>query len=72
MQITYKTDKVLAHFREITTGDIFSVGETLFMRIEECKSHKTAQNAVELETGMLFHFEDDEDIAFIDAQLLII
>lgn len=60
-------------FREITTGDVFLFSEKYYMRMEEFRNRvNDCVNAVNLSSGGVTHFVDDEIVSPIDTCYLAV
>ena len=72
MNIVYNGQQKTHEFREVATGDVFLFKETLYMRIQNVNSFDSPRyNAVTLKDGFLMTFKDTDNVAVIDADLVI-
>lgn len=74
MNIVYTNEPNMCEFRMVATGDIFLCkGEGIvYMRIQQVKSYDGIRyNAVTLKQGLLMTFKDTDNVAVIDADLVI-
>ena len=72
MNIVYTNEQNMCEFRMITTGDVFLFNGIEYMRIQQVKSHDGIRyNAVTLKQGLLMTFKDSDNVAVIDADLVI-
>lgn len=72
MKIVYK-DTITVAFKTIAVGDIFSSYDSLYMRTAEVQSTVTRNpyNAVSLENGFFRYFNDDYEVARVEAHLVV-
>lgn len=72
MKIVYEDTRTVA-FKTIAVGDIFSSYDSLYMRTAEVQSTVTGNpyNAVNLENGFFHYFNDDYEVARVEAQLVV-
>lgn len=72
MKIVYKDTRTVA-FKTIAVGDIFSSYDSLYMRTAEVQSTVTGNpyNAINLENGFFHYFNDDYEVARVEAQLVV-
>ena len=72
MNIVYTGQQKTHEFREVATGDVFMFKQNLYMRIQNVSSCDGLRyNAVTLKEGLLMTFEDTDNVAVIDADLVI-
>lgn len=72
MNIVYTGQQKAHEFREVATGDVFLFKENLYMRIQNVSSCDGLRyNAVTLKDGFLMTFKDTDNVAVIDADLVI-
>lgn len=72
MNIVYTGQQKAHEFREVATGDVFLFKENLYMRIQNVNSCDGLRyNAVTLKDGFLMTFKDTDNVAVIDADLVI-
>lgn len=72
MNIVYTGQQKAHEFREVATGDVFMFKENLYMRIQKVNSCDSLRyNAVTLKDGFLMTFKDTDNVAVIDADLVI-
>ena len=72
MNIVYNGQQKTHEFREVATGDVFLFKENLYMRIQNVISCEGLRyNAVTLKEGLLMTFKDTDNVAVIDADLVI-
>lgn len=72
MNIVYNGQQKTHEFREVATGDVFLFKETLYMRIQNVNSFDSPRyNAATLKEGLLMTFKDTDNVAVIDADLVI-
>lgn len=72
MNIVYTCQQKAHEFREVTTGDVFMFKENLYMRIQNVNfCDGLRYNAVTLKDGFLMTFKDTDNVAVIDADLVI-
>ena len=72
MNIVYTGQQKAHEFREVATGDVFLFKENLYMRIQNVISCEGLRyNAVTLKDGFLMTFKDTDNVAVIDADLVI-
>lgn len=72
MNIVYNGQQKTHEFREVATGDVFMFKENLYMRIQNVSSCDGLRyNAVTLKDGFLMTFKDTDNVAVIDADLVI-
>lgn len=71
MKIVYKDTRTVA-FKTIAVGDSFSSYDSLYMRTAEVQSTVTGNpyNAVNLENGFFYFFNDDYEVTRVEAQLV--
>ena len=71
MEIIYK-DKRKVNFEMVAIGDVFSYNGDVYMRIQQVKSYDGIRyNAATLKEGLLMTFKDTNNVAVIDADLVI-
>lgn len=72
MEIAYKKKEEIA-FRLVVVGDVFSQDDIFFMRTQDFLSKATelSYNAVNLNNGGFFYFDDNDEVHPVDAQLVI-
>lgn len=72
MNIVYNGQQKTHEFREVATGDVFMFKQNLYMRIQNVSSCDGLRyNAVTLKEGLLMTFKDTDNVALIDADLVI-
>ena len=72
MNIVYTGQQKAHEFRDVATGDVFLFKENLYMRIQNVSSCDGLRyNAVTLKDGFLMTFKDTDNVAVIDADLVI-
>ena len=72
MNIVYNGQQKTHEFREVATGDVFMFKQNLYMRIQNVSSCDGLRyNAVTLKEGLLMTFKDTDNVAVIDADLVI-
>lgn len=72
MEIVYKDKKKVA-FKKIAIGEVFSCRGTLYLSTQELISASTGElyNAVNMSIGGGAHFDDNEEVIPVKAQLVI-
>lgn len=72
MEIAYKKKEEIA-FRLVVVGDVFSRNDIFFMRTQNLLSKDTevSYNAVNLNNGGFFYFDDNDEVHPVGAQLVI-
>lgn len=72
MDIVYKKKEEIA-FRLVVVGDVFSWNDIFFMRTPNLLSQATevSYNAVNLNSGGFFYFDDNNEVHPVDAQLVV-
>lgn len=70
MDIVYK-GKQKDFFRCVVAGEVFKYGEGIYMRIETITNTDIWYNAVNLNSGSLASFSDNDAIELVDAQLTL-
>ena len=72
MKIVYKDTRTVA-FKTMAIGDIFSSYNSLYMRTAEVQSPVTGNlyNVVDLESGFFYSFNNDYEVAPVEAQLIV-
>lgn len=72
MNIVYTGQQKTHEFREVATGDVFMFKQNLYMRIQNVSSCDGLRyNAVTLKGGLLMTFKDTDNVAVIDADLVV-
>lgn len=72
MNIVYTGQQKTHEFREVATGDVFMFKQSLYMRIQNVSSCDGLRyNAATLKEGLLMTFKDTDNVAVIDADLVI-
>ena len=72
MNIVYTGQQKTHEFREVATGDVFMFKQNLYMRIQNVSSCDGLRyNAVTLKEGLLMTFKDTDNVAVIDADLVV-
>lgn len=72
MNIVYTDKQNICEFRDVATGDVFLFEGYPYMRIQQVKSYEGIRyNAVTLKEGLLMTFKDTDNVAVIDADLVI-
>lgn len=72
MNIVYNNKQNICEFRVVATGDVFLFKGCPFMRIQQVKSYEGIRyNAAKLKEGLLMTFKDTDNVAVIDADLVI-
>lgn len=72
MNIVYNNKQNLYEFRMVATGDVFLFNGIEYMRIQQVKSYDGIRyNAATLKEGLLMTFKDTDNVAVIDADLVI-
>lgn len=72
MNIVYNNKQNICEFRMIATGDVFLFNGIEYMRIQNVNSCDGLRyNAVTLKDGFLMTFKDTDNVAVIDADLVI-
>lgn len=64
-----RLDKSIVVFDDITPGTVFEYYNTVYMKTH--KITKSAINAVKLDDGACAFFLGDEEIALVDAKLVV-
>ena len=72
MKIVYKDTRTVA-FKTIAVGDIFSSYDSLYIRTAEVQSTVSGNpyNAVNVGNGFFHYFNDDCEVARVEAQLVV-
>lgn len=72
MNIVYTGQQKTHEFRDVATGDVFLFEGCPYMRIQQVKSSDGIRyNATTLQDGLLIWFKDTDNVAVIDADLVI-
>ena len=72
MNIVYNNKQNTYEFRGVATGDVFLFNGIEYMRIQQVKSYDGIRyNAATLKEGLLMTFKDTDNVAVIDADLVI-
>lgn len=72
MNIVYTGQQKAHEFRDVATGDVFLFEGCLYMKIQQVKSSDGIRyNATTLQDGLLIWFKDSDNVAVIDADLVI-
>lgn len=72
MNIVYTGQQKAHEFRDVATGDVFLFEGYPYMRIQNVNSCGGFRyNAVTLQDGLLVWFKDSDNVAVIDADLVI-
>lgn len=72
MNIVYTGQQKTHEFREVAAGDVFMFKQNLYMRIQKVISCDGLRyNAVTLKDGLLMTFKDTDNVAVIDADLVV-
>ena len=72
MNIVYTDKQNICEFRMVATGDVFLFEGCLYMKIQQVRSSDGIRyNAATLQDGRLIWFKDSDNVAVIDADLVI-
>lgn len=75
MTIVKENTRKMKEFKDIEIGDVFieynGEFEHIQMKVTPIVENNIVYNAVSMETGVMYHMEDDTEVEIIDPTLII-
>lgn len=75
MTIVKENTRKMKEFKDIEIGDVFieynGEFEHIQMKVTPIVENNIVYNAVSMETGVIYHMEDDTEVEIIDPTLII-